>query len=324
MSLLEEDRSDQYLKSLAIEWLGIISCKIKTGYNKLSGDFKTYTPEWICELNDILPIKVDKDTPIKSLALLDQCRKKLLDHVVEERVNHNVIQFYLCNWGFIESVVWTKANKGWEIQQKKRTAKSMKAPTHSATSAASDSATTSIATPVASTTATEESEKKDDDDFDDLDEDTAMADPSTTTDITINETNITDTSAMDIIAEENKWPKENALLLEDTCKYYWLSCLGMEHPFPSVPKTKQYDFPELARSDYNLFTELLASRQTLYTSFNFILSEILICLDKDAVIYRTKALKAIGKIASEVPEIMEEVKYYYIYFSLLYLMYHFL
>lgn len=307
MSLLEEDRSDQYLKSLAIEWLGIISCKIKTGYNKLSGDFKTYTPEWICELNETLPIKVDKDTPIKSLALLDQCRKKLLDHVVGERVNHNVIQFYLCNWGFIESVVWSKANKGWEIQQKKRATNTKKPPTDSVTPATTDGATTSTAT----ATAVEESEKKDDDDLDDLDEDTAMADPTTTTDTT-SATNTTDATAMDIIAEENKWPKENALLLQDTCKYYWLSCLGVEHPFPSVAETKQYDFPELAKSDYNLFTELLASRQTLYTSFNFILSEILICLDKDAVIYRAKALKAIGKIASEVPEIMEEVKYCYI------------
>ncbi|KAF1796645.1 sister chromatid cohesion C-terminus-domain-containing protein [Mucor lusitanicus] len=276
MTLLAEDRSDQFLKSLAIEWLGIICSKIKTGYNRLSGDFKTYTPEWICELNDTLAIKVDKDTPIQSLALLDQCRKKLLDHVVAERVNPNVIQFYLCNWGFIESVVWTKANKGWEIQQKKRVKKTAKA---------------------VDKTPTDDTEKKNDDDLDDLDEDITMAETTTTAETT--ETMDTDAT----------WPKENALLLGDTCKFYWLSCLGIDYPFPHHDtETKQYEFPEMSRSDYMLLTELLASRQTLYTSYNFILSEILLCLDKDAVVYRTKALKAIGKIASEVPEIMDDTR----------------
>ncbi|KAL9552609.1 hypothetical protein MBANPS3_003692 [Mucor bainieri] len=298
MTLLAEDRSDQFLKSLAIEWLGIISSKIKTGYNRLSGDFKTYTPEWICELNDTLAIKVDKDTPIQSLALLDQCRKKLLDHVVEERVNPNVIQFYLCNWGFIESVVWIKANKGWEIQQKKRAKKVAKPAT------TADDANDNTTTPSA-----EDADKKNEDDVDEFDEDTAMAEPSTiTTTDTPSET--ADTNTMDITMDEDaRWPKENALLLGDTCKFYWLSCLGIDYPFPNHDtEAKQYEFPEMSRSDYMLLTELLASRQTLYTSYNFILSEILLCLDKDAVVYRTKALKAIGKIASEVPEIMDDTR----------------
>ncbi|EPB92937.1 hypothetical protein HMPREF1544_00011 [Mucor circinelloides 1006PhL] len=298
MSLLAEDRSDQFLKSLAIEWLGIISSKIKTGYNRLSGDFKTYTPEWICELNEILPIKVDKDTPIKSLALLDQCRKKLLDYVVGERVNQNVIQFYLCNWGFIESVVWIKANKGWEIKRKKRIRKTTK----------TDDAASNATNDTSTITATEDAEKKNDDELDDFDEDITMADSSAT--ITDTPTETADTNTMDItMDEESKWPKENALLLEDTCKFYWLSCLGVEYPFPSHDAdSKHYEFPEMSRSDYILLTELLASRQTLYTSYNFILSEILLCLDKDAVVYRTKALKAIGKIAFEVPEIMDDTR----------------
>ncbi|GAN03777.1 hypothetical protein MAM1_0047d03232 [Mucor ambiguus] len=299
MTVLTEDRSDQFLKSLAIEWLGIISSKIKTGYNRLSGDYKTYTPEWICELNETLAIKVDKDTPIQSLALLDQCRKKLLDYVVGERVNPNVIQFYLCNWGFIESVVWIKANKGWEIQQKKR------ARNADATPNITDNTTT---TPTA-----EDTEKKNEDDLDDLDEDTAMAETTaaTNTNSTDTSTETADTNTMDVnMDEDSKWPKENALLLEDTCKFYWLSCLGIDYPFPNHGGTeaKQYEFPEMSRSDYMLLTELLASRQTLYTSYNFILSEVLLCLDKDAVVYRTKALKAIGKIASEVPEIMEDTR----------------
>ncbi|KAK4509350.1 uncharacterized protein ATC70_007701 [Mucor velutinosus] len=303
MTLLAEDRSDQFLKSLAIEWLGIISCKIKTGYNRLSGDFKTYTPEWICELNETLAIKVDKDTPIKSLALLDQCRKKLLDHVLGERVNPNVIQFYLCNWGFIESVVWIKANKGWEVKQKKRARKTVK-PVNT-----DNTDTTPNATNDTTTTLTEDTEKKNDgDDLDDLDEDTTMVEPTTNTTDTLTET--TDTTTMDTtMDEDSKWPKENALLLGDTCKFYWLSCLGIDYPFPNHDtEAKQYEFPEMSRSDYMLLTELLASRQTLYTSYNFILSEILLCLDKDAVVYRTKALKAIGKIASEVPEIMDDAR----------------
>jgi hypothetical protein len=261
VSLLEGNHSDQYLKSLAIQWLGIISCKIKTGYNKLSGGYKAYTPEWICELNEALPIKVDNETPMKSIALLDQCRKQLLDYELDERVNQNVIHFYLCNWGFIESVVWSKANKGWEIEEKKPI-KKVKKP---------------------------DDEKKE---TDENSQDTTMMEPSTSTDI--------------VGEEEPKWPKEAALLLGDTCKYYWLTCLGVEHPFPR-PEPTNFEFPEMSRSDYVLLTELLASRQTLYTSFNFLLSEILTCLDKDAVIYRTKALKAIGKIAVEVPEILEDV-----------------
>jgi cohesin loading factor subunit SCC2 len=257
VSLLDGNHSDQYLKSLAIEWLGIICSKIKTGYNKLSGGYKTYTPEWIYELNESLPIKVDNETPLKSIALLDQCRKQLLNYELEERVNQNVTHFYLCNWGFIESVVWSKANKGWEVEEKKPITKMKKS--------------------------TKEEESLEDD----INQDTTMMDSSS-------------------LEEDPKWPKEAALLLGDTCKYYWLACLGVDHPFPRQVPT-HFEFPEMSRSDYVLLTELLASRQTLYTSFNFMLTEILTCLDKDAVIYRTKALKAIGKIASEVPEILEDV-----------------
>ncbi|RCI02117.1 Sister chromatid cohesion protein 2 [Rhizopus stolonifer] len=247
ISLLEGTSSDQYLKSLAVEWLGIIASKIKTGYKKLSGDYTSYTPEWLFDLNEKLPFQITMEIDIGSIFLLDQCRKKLLDHVIAERASQNVISFYLCNWGFIESVVWTKANKGWEIEEKRKLPQNI--------------------------------EEKDD---------TLM-----------NTTPVKEDEAIEL-----KWPRETAMLLEDTCKYYWLSCLGMEHPFPK--SQPQHEFPEMARSDYALLTELLASRQTLYTSYKFILSEILACLEKDAVVYRTKALKAIGKIAVEVPEILED------------------
>lgn len=260
---MEENHSDQFLKTLAIKWLGIIACKIKTGYNKLAGENKTYTPEWISELNETLPVKVGMDTSITSISLLDQCRKKLLDNAIEEKLSTSVSQFYLCNWGFIESVIWSKANKGWELEDKMRKSKPP---------------------PVATEVVTDDKVEEED-----LDGDSTMI----------------NTQDKPIDEDEVKWPKETALLLGETCKYYWLTCLGIQYNFPQTTTT--YEFPEMSRTDYTLLTELLASRQTLYTSFNFILSEILTCIEKDGVIYRMNALKAIGKIASEVPEILDEV-----------------
>lgn len=271
VSLLEGDHSDQFLKTLAIKWLGIISCKIKKGYNTLSGESKSYTPEWISELNETLPVKVDMETPITSIALLDQCRKKMLDHAIEERVNKNVTQFYLCNWGFIESVLWTKANKGWEIEEKKKSKPKV------------------TAAPIKEDDKKEEAAVEEED----LEGDSNMMDTTTISSNTLQE-------------EESKWPKETALLLGETCKYYWMTCLGLEHTFPK--SDKHYDFPEMSRSDHVLLAELLASRQTLYTSFNFLVSELLMCIEKDGVVYRTNALRAIGKIAAEVPEIMDETR----------------
>lgn len=281
--MLEENRSDQFLKTLAIEWLGIIACKIKTGYNRLAGGYKTFTPEWTCELNETLPIKVDMETPITSIALLDQCRKKLLDYVVEERVSSSVTSFYLCNWGFVESVLWTKANKGWEVKERRSRLK----PTITA-AVNKDSEQQNQVKDVEEKEDSEEKQL----DGEEIDEDTIIPDAST--------------DGIDLMEQDEiKWPKETALLLGETCKYYWLTCLNIDHDYP-VYDTK-FTFPEMARKDYGLLTELLASRQTLYTSFNFILSEILTCMEKDAVLYRTKALRAIGKIANEVPEILEEV-----------------
>ncbi|KAI9481206.1 MAG: sister chromatid cohesion C-terminus-domain-containing protein [Benjaminiella poitrasii] len=230
-----------------------------------------YTPEWMYQLNNSLAVKVDKDTPISSIALLDHCRKKLLDYVTEEKANINVNEFYLCNWGFIESVLWTKANKGWEVEEKKPIGK----------------------TKTSTTNEDNQNGKTIENNDDEMIDDNTLMDATTTTNID-----------MDLIEDEVKWSEETVLLLENTCKYYWLTCLGIEHPFP---KSKvDHDFPEMSRADYFMLTELLASRQTLYTSFNFILSELLTCLEKDAVTYRTKTLKAIGRIAAEVPEIMED------------------
>lgn len=253
IALLEGDHSDQYLKTLAVEWLGIIACKIRTSQDLLSGDnTKVYRPDWIFDLNDKLPTQINKDTSVESIELLNQCRKKLLDSVMEEHAGSSVVQFYLVNWGFTESVLWTKANKGWKVDKKS----------------------------MLESILTTEDKKAD------------MVQEVDDQDVTMD--------------QEEKWPLATVHILQDTCKYYWLSSLGLDCSFPQP--SKPYCFPEMSRSDVASIVELLASRQTLYTSYNFILSELFTCLDKDAVYLRVKSLKAIGRISMQVPEIFEEVK----------------
>ncbi|KAI8375292.1 sister chromatid cohesion C-terminus-domain-containing protein [Choanephora cucurbitarum] len=265
IALLEGSSSDQYLRSLAIEWLGIIASKLKLGYKKLSGDDNSCTPEWIHDLNQKLPQRIDMKTELASLQLLNQCRKHVLDYAKTERATSSTIDFYLCNWGFIESIIWKKSNQGYEIKKPK---------------ASNDAKETN--------TSLEENEQA---------QDNTLIQASTADD--------THSLAMDEDeAIDIKWPKETNTLFSETCKHYWLSCIGVDNSLPSPGSP--YVFPELTRSDYVLLSELLASRQTLYTSYDFILSEILICLEKDAVVYRTKSLRAIAKIASEVPEVLED------------------
>ncbi|OAD68960.1 hypothetical protein PHYBLDRAFT_172796 [Phycomyces blakesleeanus NRRL 1555(-)] len=67
-----------------------------------------------------------------------------------------------------------------------------------------------------------------------------------------------------------------------------------------------FDFPELNREDIGLLSELLASRQPLYNSFQFLISHIMACLDNDSVSYRVKALRSMGRIATEVPTVLDE------------------
>ncbi|KAI8890824.1 hypothetical protein K501DRAFT_319711, partial [Backusella circina FSU 941] len=253
VSFLEGDHSDVYLKSLGIEWLGKLVCKIKMGFNQLAGQSSTFTPEWICDLNEKLPMSIKNNTPIEQIALLDQCRMKLYDYLVKERPTNNALQYYLCNWGFVESVVWTKANIGWEMKKK-----------------------------VA---------EKDEEDHTNNNENDAI-DMKEISNV-INE-----------LDESSKWPEETERMLRITCNNYWMICLGYEDKLPEA--NNSYPFPVMSRYEYNLLAEMLASRQTLYTSFNFIVSELLICLDKEAVTYRAKTLRALGKAAQIVPEILDE------------------
>ena len=73
-----------------------------------------------------------------------------------------------------------------------------------------------------------------------------------------------------------------------------------------------FDFPELNWTDFTLLSELLASRNTLYKSFNIFLGEIMECFHSEVATYRNKAVKAIRHIAADVPEILDEVIYIFI------------
>lgn len=65
--------------------------------------------------------------------------------------------------------------------------------------------------------------------------------------------------------------------------------------------------PDLDRSQVLFLTELLASRQPLFQSFNILLSHILKVLDASVVQYRTKALRALGQIVLNNPKILNQV-----------------
>ncbi|KAI7860099.1 sister chromatid cohesion C-terminus-domain-containing protein [Circinella umbellata] len=69
-----------------------------------------------------------------------------------------------------------------------------------------------------------------------------------------------------------------------------------------------FDFPELNWTDFTLLSELFASRNTLYKSFNTFLGEILECFHSEVATYRNKAVKAIRHIAADVPEILDETR----------------
>lgn len=258
-----------------MEWLGIIACRIKSSQNALSEETDLLLSEWVYDLNEKLPVRVDKDTPIESIELLNQCRKKLMDSVAEEGMSANVTQFYLCHWGFTESVVWTKANKGWKIAREPKSKSVTKKDDSKEVEKESDSANMEIDDNVV--------EEK----GEDLDQEE--------------------------MSQEEKWPIEIVNMLQDTCKYYWQSCLGFECSFPKP--SKSYTFPDMSRKESAGLVELLSSRQTLYTSYDFIMSEILMCLDKDAAYLRVKSLKAIRSISSQSPEILEEVHHLHNFYS---------
>ena len=74
---IESKKADAYLKSLAIEWLGIITSRIKVGCKQLSGEHSTLTPEWVYKLNKNLPIEVYRSLYISAHSFSRSTRIRL-------------------------------------------------------------------------------------------------------------------------------------------------------------------------------------------------------------------------------------------------------
>ena len=68
------------MKSLAIEWLGIIACRIKMGINLVSGQSSTLTPKWLYELHEKLPLDINRETSPQVIDFLHQCHVKMSEY----------------------------------------------------------------------------------------------------------------------------------------------------------------------------------------------------------------------------------------------------
>ncbi|KAI9021519.1 sister chromatid cohesion C-terminus-domain-containing protein [Phycomyces nitens] len=104
--------------------------------------------------------------------------------------------------------------------------------------------------------------------------------------------------------DSSPWPEDIVSKVQSIIKHYWL--LSLEASNEKLALESSFDFPELNRDDIGLLSELLASRQPLYNSFQYLISHIMACLDHDSVTFRVKALRAMGRIAAEVPTILDE------------------
>ncbi|KAI8137408.1 sister chromatid cohesion C-terminus-domain-containing protein [Fennellomyces sp. T-0311] len=215
ISKLQGKKSDLYLKSLAVDWLGIIAGRIKAGINSISGRGAKLTPTWLCELHERLPMDVNKTTSPQAIELLYQCQLKLYEHI--DHGDHSALQFHLCAWGSGYISCWSKAS------------------THS-----------------------------------------------------------------------EEWPCEIQHALQiNMGRVLYLSVASTRFPDENA-RESAFEFPELNWGDATLLSELLLSRNTLYKSFNMFLAEIMECLHSEVVTYRTKAVRAVRHIATDVPEILDE------------------
>ncbi|KAI9313164.1 sister chromatid cohesion C-terminus-domain-containing protein [Dichotomocladium elegans] len=109
---LRSGKSDIYLKSLAIEWLGIMARRVKTGLNMISGSKSYMTPEWICEIHEKLPKEISASTAPESLELLLDSQSKILQSISSFQGNVSVIQFQISLWGHEYSSGWKEVKDG--------------------------------------------------------------------------------------------------------------------------------------------------------------------------------------------------------------------
>lgn len=70
VGFVDSDSGDLYLRTIAIEWLGVIASRIKVGWNRVAGAHGSYTPEWLYQLNNNIPVHVSqKDMDIGNALL---------------------------------------------------------------------------------------------------------------------------------------------------------------------------------------------------------------------------------------------------------------
>ncbi|CAO3607925.1 unnamed protein product [Cunninghamella blakesleeana] len=229
---IDSEKGDLYIRTIAIEWLGTIACRIKVGYNRVSGNQGSYTPEWIYQLNKLIPMESVKQDMI-SHQILDQCRMKFYQYMLDKSTNKIALQFYLSSWGYITSTEWKKLQET-------------------------------------------EKEKKED---------------------------ATEIPSKDLESKNDSVSVELNSMLQSLCHRYWLLDLNLDC---TIPNDSKFEFPELNYDDIQLLVELLATRQNLFSGFKVLLSKILSCLDKSVTTFRVKALRAIGQIATDTPEILNE------------------
>ncbi|CAO3608692.1 unnamed protein product [Cunninghamella echinulata] len=229
---IDSEKGDLYIRTIAIEWLGAIACRIKVGYNRVSGNQGYYTPEWIYQLNKLVPIETMKQDKVAH-QILDQCRMKLYQYMLDKSTNKIALQFYLSSWGYITSTEWKKIheNKNEPIEQ------------------------------------------------------------------------LSDQLSDQVFHHASSSSIELSSTLQSLCHRYWLLTLNLDC---TIPKDSKFEFPELNYDDIQLLVELLATRQNLFSGFKILISKLLSCLDKPVTTFRVKALRAIGQIASDTPEILNE------------------
>ncbi|KAI8390911.1 sister chromatid cohesion C-terminus-domain-containing protein, partial [Radiomyces spectabilis] len=106
--------------------------------------------------------------------------------------------------------------------------------------------------------------------------------------------------------EISNWSPESVLAVQTSVERYWFMSLHLSPE--SEPEYSDFQFPEMNYADIELLAELLMSKQALYQSFNFLLSQIVACLDKEIVTFRVKALRALSRLAAESPRLLNETR----------------
>ncbi|CAG8454816.1 17701_t:CDS:10 [Funneliformis caledonium] len=107
-------------------------------------------------------------------------------------------------------------------------------------------------------------------------------------------------------SEDNDLIRSLKKLLDKIIAEYWQMFLDDNINQSLEQRQVSLSF-DTERSDISLITEFLATRQALYQNFDSILSRILVSLDTGVVAFRTKALRALGQVVVNDPNILSQV-----------------